>query len=313
VAKTTPSNAFRSWFTKDIGYKGISFAIALALWSRVQNDQVHQETVWADVNWQLPSNRVPLEPLPPRVQVRLKGSLAATRRARTGLVVPVDLTGNDALQIDLDLAGFEVDGLPQGVSVSSITPSIMRLAMDERGERKIPVNARIVGRPARGFEVEEVQIQPSVVTLSGPRSALRSLERVSTFGVDVSGVTEDVDVPLELDLPRTVTWQDAKVGTVHIDVENVLQRQTFSFPVVASGGWTSDPPTVAVVLEGPQSVLAELPVGSMYVVAEIPPNITGSEVQALRGKDAGPRFRLLFPEDERIDVVEAPAELRLIR
>jgi len=57
---------------------------------------------------------------------------------------------------------------PTGMRVVSFVPSEWDIGIDRRVERMVPINAVIPERPAFGFEIKNVRIDPPAVRVSGP-------------------------------------------------------------------------------------------------------------------------------------------------
>ena len=81
-------------------------------------------------------------------------------------------------------------------------------------ESIVQVKAAVKGRPARGYRVSKISVDPPYITLQGARSQLGGLKEVSTEVVDISGLKETVrvvaplriaDLRLKKDVKRTAT------------------------------------------------------------------------------------------------------------
>lgn len=101
-----------------------------------------------------------------------------------------------------------------GVENLSFSPRQVTVAVKAEetvATRKVLVKAALAGRPAAGWEVAAVEIQPATVTVKGPPARLNSLAEVTTEGVDVSGVTTDVVREVKLVLPEGIAAEETSV------------------------------------------------------------------------------------------------------
>jgi YbbR domain-containing protein len=77
--------------------------------------------------------------------------------------------------------------LPSGVSLERAEPAQIRVRLEPRISRAVPVHARLENVPP-GMRVASVTVDPPSLTLVGPESRVRSIERVETDPVDVSAL-----------------------------------------------------------------------------------------------------------------------------
>ena len=92
-------------------------------------------------------------------------------------------------------------------------------------------------------------MEPAVVQVRGPRSAMSSLREVPTRPIDISGLDEDVAVDAALDLPRSVEPADSQIVQARITVvSETEQRRIEDVPVYvrgAEGTLIAHPPRIA--------------------------------------------------------------------
>ena len=195
------------------------------------------------------------------VEVRLRASPGVLQR-----LTPADVSAQ------LDLAGVaegerivhltpETIRTPFGVRVVRVSPSIITLNFERTLQKVVPVRPRIIGRPARGYEVAEIVAEPAEVHIAGPKSRLQEIESAFTEAISLEGARSDVrdEVGLGLDDPalRVVDVPRARV-TARIREER--GRKTLpSLKIEARAGVARfQPGSVDVVVEGPFSSLERL-------------------------------------------------------
>lgn len=84
--------------------------------------------------------------------------------------------------------------------------------------RAIPVAVRTVGALADGYRITRIEVEPAVVTVSGPERTVTELQYVETAPLAVSHLTSDTTERLRLLRPRdTRLLRDTEVTvTLHL-------------------------------------------------------------------------------------------------
>ena len=288
-------------------YKLLSLLMALTTWLYVQGEQVVESKIRVPVAWALPKGLVTVEPLPAAVMVTVSGSRAAVRRSKDNdLELQIDLTDATMGETGLEFASFP-PVVPQSLEIVGFSPSAIRFVLDERWTQKAPVEASWVGEPGAGYDVAAVTLEPEVVTLVGPRATVALLREVQTKPIDVSGLTADARVPVELDLPRSVRVEGEVEPTAFIDLEPLVERASLSdIPVYSEDAWTTDGARVTVTLEGPAAIMRDLDPGSVVVKVLLPNDPARARYEAAFGPQTGLRLAVVHPRDLRVVEVQPP-------
>lgn len=296
-----------AWIVANPHYKLLSLLVALTTWLYVQGEQVVESKIRVPVVWALPQGLVTVEPLPVAVMVTVSGSRAAVRRSKdTDLELNIDLSDATMGETGLEFASFPPQ-IPQSLEIVGFSPSSIRFVLDERWTQKAPVEASWVGEPGAGYDVAAVSLEPEVVTLVGPRSTVALLREVQTKPIDVSGLTSDARVPVELDLPRSVQVEGDAEPTAFIDLEPLVERASLSdIPVYADDEWTTDGARVEVTLEGPAALLRDLDPGSVVVKVLLPDEPARARYEAAFGPQTGLRLSVIHPRDLTVVEVQPP-------
>ncbi|MCA9570709.1 MAG: hypothetical protein KC656_22870 [Myxococcales bacterium] len=260
-------------------YKLVSLLVAVLAWLYVQSDEVATGQVNARVEWELAEGLVSVRPLPRTVALRVKGTRAAIRKARTqlALVMPVDLRQAGPGEHNVDFAPFAVNGLETNLEILSRTPSGIRVQLDKQVTRRIELKTRVVGEPADGYAVRRVKLQPAVVQVSGPASVVNELQEIPTEPIDVAGLMADLDVPVRLSLPASITAVLAEEVKAEVSMIALNEPRVFAdVPVEVWGGRGTVTPDVAEVeLTGPSTLVRDLSAEDLVVFVH-PPGETGS-------------------------------------
>jgi YbbR domain-containing protein len=102
---------------------------------------------------------------------------------------------------------------PLGVEVLQVDPGAVTVTLERTGRIEAPVEPTVEGRPAPGFHVRQVVVEPRTIAVFGPESRLKYPIAVVTERVSIEGrrdtVVQDVnvgvvDAQLRLRNPGTV-------------------------------------------------------------------------------------------------------------
>ena len=174
----------------------------------------------ASVSYNRPRGFVVLNPIP-SLNVRLRGSSKAIRRLSAFQVsVQVDLARAREGTFYVAL-GPENVLMPENFEVVSIEPSnTIRVELEKEITQRLPVVAKIVGEPAAGSTLQEPEVLPNQVLVTGPSSLLRRYPTLSTAAIDLTGhaLTFEETVPVQAPDPLIQVVQPARV-TVKVPLQ----------------------------------------------------------------------------------------------
>jgi len=210
-------------------YKLAALLVACVLWAATQGFQSVEEGIDLPVSLEgIPEDVVVVERSAQEINLQIKGSRAALRRAARELVrYPISLEG-----VKPGEARFPVEvshlPTPRGAEIASRSPSMIVLRIEERGRKRVRVSADVIGEPAPGHEIVSVSLTPAEVELEGARSVLRRIREVSTDRVDVTGVesTGEREVRLLLGAPNVWRVNDEEPIRIRIDVRPAAPEET---------------------------------------------------------------------------------------
>lgn len=306
----------RGWFTDNLGYKAVAFVAAVVIWAWVQSEQVVEERARVRVEWRLPEGLVPVEAPVESATLTLEGVQAWVRSVRQkDLSMRIDLTAAEAGEVNVNLADYPVAGLPERVRVVRIAPSNLQVQLDQQLRRKVTVAPSTRGELAGGYQLGAVKVSPDKAELLGPAALLRGLTEVRTDPVDLSGLREDTEFQVGLDLPKgRVTLVRAQAFLVNVEVEpTVVERRVDAVPVlVRDERYRTTTREVSVVLQGPEDRLKAVDPAAVSVVVYLPQGWALSSGEATLGAPEGPRFEVVHPGGDEVGVRSvSPAALIL--
>ncbi|MBR1671305.1 MAG: hypothetical protein IJ702_00055 [Fretibacterium sp.] len=136
-------------------------------------------------------------------------------------------------------------------------------------KRKVPVNVRLSGELDADHEIRSIVTDPSEVQVEGALELLDRVEAVDTETVDISLFTENQAMVVPLKAPDVEGVALSGGGSVRITLQmgEVKAGKTLAnIPVEVRGtarGWTVNPPSVTVTVEGSPSKIESVAAGDI--------------------------------------------------
>jgi hypothetical protein len=162
------------------------------------------------------------------------------------------------------LVGQRIRNLPSGLEVTAYSPGTLKFQFDERMSRKLPVRVQLEGAVAPGYQVTGTEVEPSSVTLEGPREDLRVMRDVQTEPIRLTGVKKSLEAhpALIFHSPNVHVQGSSEEVTVRIQIAPIIeQRQIDDVEIVVPetmGRYVLQPDSARVVLEGPREALESI-------------------------------------------------------
>jgi YbbR domain-containing protein len=177
----------RIYVLHNFSLKVISLTLAVGLWLAVSGQSPAEVAVDVPIEFQnIPASLEIGSENIPRAQVRLRGPAPAISGLRTSDVrATIDLTGAGPGQRTFNLT--ENVSYPHQLDVTQVTPSHLQLTFDTRLTRQVAVHPQVVGTFANQYTISNMQANPSVVTINGPRKRVEAVDVAITDPVDASG------------------------------------------------------------------------------------------------------------------------------
>ena len=115
--------------------------------------------------------------------------------------------------------------LPVGVDVLRVVPSQVRLTIDKRITRELPVEVRYSGPPPPGYRITKQQVSPDRVRVVGPERRVMNLHSVQTDAVDLAATVGDASfrVPASISDPQVRFENSPPIIAVSVYLEKLPQ------------------------------------------------------------------------------------------
>ena len=116
--------------------------------------------------------------------------------------------------LPVDTAGNVVEGVTVTPRGAQIQYELERIRM----EKKVPIQANVVGNVPIGYRIKRVVIEPKELTIVGKESILNGIDGVKTIDIPVHGATSSFTGGYSLVLPEGVTTTTDRV-VVKVEIE----------------------------------------------------------------------------------------------
>jgi len=182
----------------------------------------------------LPDNLSLKGETPKTVTIRVRANAAQARFLSDGkLGLPLDLSqareGYNIFPVSL-----EPLNLPRGVEIYEVNPETIEFEAQSLPRKEVQVQAKVVGRPAPGFRLESLVLEPAAVTIQGPPEILARLNRLETTPLIVDGLARYAVLVVNAVIPEgavTIVGSNEIKASVSISEEDRLQAVYADIPV----------------------------------------------------------------------------------
>jgi len=176
-----------------------AYVIALGMWMLINLDRDFSMTIQVPLVYgEFPANRAPVEPLPTFVRASVSGEgwkLLSLYGSSPRVAIDVSDSQIDVFQMVQTQLSNQA-----GVNVTSVSPATVRVRLDEKIQKKVPITPTIDIQFRRQFSSVGVpMLSPDSVIVSGARSLLENLRAWPTIPVTLSDLSQSVDIMLELE------------------------------------------------------------------------------------------------------------------
>jgi|SRR5579863_4949013 len=173
----------------NLGLKLISLALAVGLWLAVARDPVAEVAVDVPIEFRnVPQGLEISSENVPTAQIRLRGPERVVHRLQpSDVYAEIDLSSVRPGERTFDLTMQQIHQ-PSELEVVQVVPSQFHIMFDTRFTRLVSVQPRVIGTFAPGYGIQSVVVDPTTITISGPKKHVEAIEAAITDPIDVSGV-----------------------------------------------------------------------------------------------------------------------------
>lgn len=210
-------------------------------------------------------------------EVNLSGPASAVEQVDR-VTANITIPGlNETLRTTVAVEAVDQDGNP--VADVSISPRTVEVTLPITllgGYRTVAVKPETVGQPAPGYRLTHISVSPPTVTVfsSDPQLVNDLPGYVATNPVDISGITDDIEIRMDLNLAEGIELVGEPSVLVQVGVAAIEGSLKLTLPVEALGlppelQASVSPAIVDLIVSGPLPVLDTLSTESFRVVVDL--------------------------------------------
>jgi YbbR domain-containing protein len=204
---------------RNIGLKFVAVALGTMLWLTVGSDHFIERSVRVPLVFRnVPANLEIAPDAPDSVEVHLHGRASQLAGDQGDVTVYIDLADGRGGSRLFHLRTDQVT-VPFGVEVTQVFPSTVMLTLESTGTKTVPVEATVEGRPAEGYEIGTIKVEPGQVEVAGPESQLKAMRTAITETVMVDGATATVSRVVSVGVANSaLRLREARTARVTVEI-----------------------------------------------------------------------------------------------
>lgn len=228
----------------------------------------------------VPSNLIVTSPATENLQIRIKGDPELVDLVESmNLEYSVDLF----TELSSDPAGFRSGiepglytipmiekriGLPREAMIVDINPSHIRVDLERKAVKILPVKVSYSGKPARGHVALPAGTEPDTVRVEGAESAVGELESISTKPVELNRTDTTFKTKVPLDIEESSITPSTRIVTAMVPVKEKLVSRSFDGLEVkmknALYPCSIVPPGISIQVKGPYDLVNKKGLKEMF-------------------------------------------------
>lgn len=155
---------------------------------------------------------------PKEVSVSIEGQERLLKKLRhEDVAVVIDLSNVKKGNMFFPLTADNVT-LPNTHTVTDISPQTVKLRIEEKITKRVPVRTIIFGLPAPGFAIKGITVVPKTITIKGTENVVAKVYSVKTEPIDVTGIANNFQYRAFIDIGKNSIKVDPTEVEVNIAV-----------------------------------------------------------------------------------------------
>lgn len=209
-------NRFRRFITTNPLLKLISLGLAIALWFFVVSKGRSGIIMDIPIGFKNIPPELELVDATKTVTINIEGQERLLKNLKEdNISVVIDLKNAKKGEI-YSLISEDNIRLPKSLVITKISPQRVKLILEEKLKKQVPVRPVIIGSPAEGLIVRNVEMIPKTVVIEGPANTITKIYSVKTEPIDITGVTEDIQYSASLNITKKNVRADVSEVKVNV-------------------------------------------------------------------------------------------------
>lgn len=208
----------KNMLTENLTIKIISIALAVFLWFFVTFKGQTETSLEVPLEFKnTPSEMEVLKQSVKKISVSISARERILREiTQNDIRVIVDLSNVKLGENSIPITKSSVK-LPRGIDILRIDPSVVKVYLDKKEQKTVPIKAIIIGNPQKGFVVSSLEINPASITIEGAKRELDRIRVIKTEPIDIEGIKGDLNIQAKIDPGGKIFRTDK--DTVYVNVK----------------------------------------------------------------------------------------------
>jgi len=209
----------KKFLAENLTFKLISIALAIFLWFFVTFKGQTETSIEVPVEFKnTPSEMEILKQSVKKVTIAISSRERILKELiQNNIRVIIDLSNVKLGENSIPVTKSSVK-LPRGIEILRIEPSQIRIYIDEKSQKTVPVKVVLTGNPAKGFHVVSVTAEPSTIKIEGAKKELNRIRSIKTEPIDIEGIDEDLKVQAKIDPEGKIFRTDQDTISINVKV-----------------------------------------------------------------------------------------------
>ena len=118
----------------------------------------------------------------------------------------------------VDINGDRVDGV-------TLSQSSVQITIRVNEGKNVPINVVTTGELPNGLKLVSAEVKEKSIDISGPEDILSSINEINTKPINLSEITEDTSIEVQLQIPDGLENQSQSTVTVNITLEKIKTKE----------------------------------------------------------------------------------------
>ncbi len=203
-------------------FKFLAVVLAVIMWYFVVGEERAEVGLTVPlVLINMPRDLIVVNNVPHGIEIRVNGPRSLVRSLSTeNLSKTLDLTNTREGAVSFSISSEGIP-LPRGVKITRINPTQVTVLLQKSLTKRINVRPRVSGKPAPGYELESIRVNPDQVDIAGPEDVVEKLDVLFTKPVDIQGLKSDLKQRTFLDFRN---YQIFLVKEIPLELEVKIKK-----------------------------------------------------------------------------------------